>query len=543
MSRVIHKNNGNIYSLFNNDYFNIIALLTVSSLLFMFNLGGYPLFDPDEAIHAQIAKTIVDTGNWITPTFNGQNFYDKPILYFWMNAASFSLFGVSEFAARLPAAVFGILGVILTYFIGKNLFDRATALLSGLILTTSFEYIILSRIVVHDITLAIAITASLLFFYLGYNTQNKKWIYHLPLYVFLGIGSLAKGPIGILLPAGIIFLFLSLSRELRELKKMGLWWGIPLTLLVASPWYVLIAIKNPDYLYYFFINQNIDRFLSPYARHAAPFYFYIPILVGGILPWTFFLIQAIGHMIPRRFTDLNEKKEMMFLMCWLAVIFLFFSVASSKLITYILPVFPSVALMLGKYWKDYIYSDVRYVKGVSYALYVFSGTLVCFSIGLIFYVRYSRPEYIAISIPVAIFMLVLSVISVFYTYKDKRFSQFVIVGIFMVFLIFYSNYYIMPEVGHYRSTRELSDKINTVLKDKEPLCFYDGQENSIIYYTGRSPIRIPNKRALQELLNLKERQYIIMKIKDYKELKDIMGKRAKIIMQEGKYLLLEIQKV
>jgi len=304
-----------------------------------------------------------------------------------------------------------------------------------------------------------------------------------------------------------------------------------------------MAIKNPDYLYYFFLNQNIDRFLSPHARHAAPFYFYIPVLAGGIFPWTFFLIQAIAHMVPRRFSELKEKKEMTFLLCWFAVIFLFFTIASSKLITYILPVFSSLALMLGKYWKDYIYSETKHGKGVSYALYIFSGTLVCFSLSLIFYGGYSRPEYMNISIPLAVFIIILSVASLFYTYKDKRLSQFALIGIFIVFLICYINYYIMPEVGRYRSTREISSKINTLLKDEEPLCFYDGQENSIIYYTGRSPTKIPDKRALQKLLNSKARQYMVMKVKDYKELKDIIGNRAKIIIEQGKYLLLEIQKV
>jgi 4-amino-4-deoxy-L-arabinose transferase-like glycosyltransferase len=176
-------------------------------VLFFFRLGSHALWDRDEGLQASTSKDMILNSNWITPTYNGENFYDKPALFNWFVAISFLIFGFTEFAARLPAAIFGWGGVIVTYYLGRKMFNAKTGFLSAVILATSAEYIVLSRVVVHDISLTFFTTLALAFFYIGYQNENKRRLKFLLGYAALGLAALAKGPVGLLLPVMVIGCF------------------------------------------------------------------------------------------------------------------------------------------------------------------------------------------------------------------------------------------------------------------------------------------------------------------------------------------------
>ncbi len=179
-------------------YILVLSLLCI--VLFFFRMGSHALWDRDEGLHASTSKEMILSNNWITPSYNGENFYDKPALFNWFVAISFLIFGFTEFAARLPAAMFGWGGVIATYYLGRKMFNPKTGFLSAVILATSTEYIALSRVVVHDISLMFFITLALAFFYTGYQSENKRRLNFLLGYAALGLAALAKGPVGLLLP-------------------------------------------------------------------------------------------------------------------------------------------------------------------------------------------------------------------------------------------------------------------------------------------------------------------------------------------------------
>ena len=270
----------------------VLILLCVCLIVFFFRLGTRPLWDRAEGKHAVTSKEMVLSGDWITTTFNGENFYDKPILFNWLAALSFLVFGFTEFAARLPAAILGLGCVGVTYLLGRRMFGPTTGFLGGMILATSVLFITLSRAVVHDMALVFFMVLAQYFFYLGYTVEGRRKTYFLLFYGCLGFAVLAKGPIGVLLPGLIIGLLLLLKGQLRFLKEMEMGWGLLIFLMIAAPWYVLISLKNSDYAGYFFIENNIMRFLSPEADHARPFWFYFPVLLGGFSPWSFFLTLA-----------------------------------------------------------------------------------------------------------------------------------------------------------------------------------------------------------------------------------------------------------
>ncbi|RPJ03710.1 MAG: glycosyltransferase family 39 protein, partial [Deltaproteobacteria bacterium] len=369
---------GDIWS---REAFLIFLLLALCYFAFFFHFGTHPLWNGEEAMHATISKEMVLAGDWITPTFNGEKFYDKPALHNWFVSLSFLIFGLTEFAARLPSALLGTGCVLVVYLLGRSMFGPMVGFFSGVILATSAEAIILSRVVIHDIALVFFITLSLFIFYHGFKGGTHRKRYFLLFYASSGFAVLAKGPVGVLLPALIIGLFLIVQKKADLLRELVNLRGIILFLAIAAPWYILISLKNRDYGEYFLIHQNLMNFLSAEARHRSPFYFYFPVLLGGFLPWSFFLPFALIRAYRRTFKE--RETATVFLVLWFLVIFLFFSAASSKLSSYILPLFPAVSLLVGVFWNDCLKTPEReFRKGFLCSFNSFLGILAAVLIHL-----------------------------------------------------------------------------------------------------------------------------------------------------------------
>jgi len=300
----------------------ISTLVAVCLALFFFSLGDRALWDIDEGKHATTSQDMVLSGDWITPQYNGEKFYDKPPLHNWLVAISFLIFGFTEFAARLPAALLGLGCVMTTYLLGRQIFGVTAAFLSSLVLASSAEYIVLSRVVVHDISLTFFITLALALFYLGYKNEKHRRRLFFAGYAAMGFAVLAKGPIGVLLPVTIIGLFIIFKRQLNFLREMQIGWGILIFFAIASPWYILISLRDPEYVRYFFIEKNLGSFISKEVRHSEPFYFHIPLLMGGMFPWSTFLPLALFRGFRSRGTTYNDGT--LFALIWFAVIFIFF---------------------------------------------------------------------------------------------------------------------------------------------------------------------------------------------------------------------------
>ncbi len=309
-------------------------------------LGHFPLIGTDESRYMEIPREMIERGDYITPTLNYVKYFEKPPLHYWFNAVAIKIFGETEFAGRFFGTLWGVLGILLMYHIGRKLFGRREALLSAIILGTSIGIIAQARINITDTTLTICMTACLGFFLLAIqeNEQNKGRYYYL-FYIFSALAVLAKGLIGIVLPGGVIFCYILITRRWRLLREMRLVTGILLFLLVSAPWFVIVSIRNPEFARFFFVHEHFERFLTKVHGRYQPPWFFIPILIGVMLPWSFFIPTAIARIWQERKQTGADNR--LFLLLWAAVIFVFFSISDSKLIPYILPVYPAVALLLG----------------------------------------------------------------------------------------------------------------------------------------------------------------------------------------------------
>lgn len=351
------------------------------TLFFGLFLGIRPLSTPDEGRYAEIPREMALSGDLITPRLNGVKYFEKPPLFYWLESASIKLFGLGEFTLRLLPMLLGVLGCLLVYGAGRRLFGRVAGLASALTLATSLLYYAHTRILILDMGVAIFMVGALLSYLLA--TQEKEEglqnAFLVGFFSFSALAVLAKGLIGAVLPGAIILLWTLPFKRWKELFLAFKPWGIVLFFALAAPWHLFVSLKNPEFFDFYFIHEHFTRFLTTEHGRYKPFLFFVPIFLGGFFPWVAFLGQVFQG-IKEHF---RSDRILQFLILATGFIFLFFSFSKSKLIPYILPLFPLVSLLIGReiarFWEGkatdkrpfsvYIFLAVSLAMAAPIALY------------------------------------------------------------------------------------------------------------------------------------------------------------------------------
>ncbi|CUH93948.1 hypothetical protein P22_0010 [Propionispora sp. 2/2-37] len=336
-------------------WLHLAMIVCVAGILMFSYLGTQPLLDPDEPVYAETAKEMFTFHDIISPRIYGEFWYDKPPMYYWLVAGAFKIFGVGEFAARFPSALFAVGGAIAVYLAGRRMFSERGGLLSALVLATSLEYFYLGNAAVTDMTLTFFLTTALLsFFHRNYYA----------FYVFAALSVVTKGPVGLFFCGVIVGIYLLITSNWMTLKNMKLVRGTVLFSVIALPWYLAMYWQHGMAFIDTFLGfHNVTRFLQPEHVSGKIWYFYIPVLLIGFFPWTAFLAQAFTEGVKEK----GEKRNAcIFLALWASAVFLFFSLSQTKLISYILPMFPPLALLVG-YYLDKVWEQKRYgaLKGTA----------------------------------------------------------------------------------------------------------------------------------------------------------------------------------
>ena len=340
---------------------DLTALAIFFGVVFFQLLGRWPLIEPDEGRYSEIPREMLERGDFITPLLNYVKYFEKPPLHYWLNALSFSLFGQNEFAARFAGTLCGLLTVLFTYWLGRRLFERRVGLMAALIIGSSGGFLVQARINITDMTLTFCLTLCLGSFLLAIRDEGpKKGLYYYLGYAGAALAVLAKGLIGIVFPGGIIFLFLLCRKRWRLLAEMRLVSGTILFLLIAAPWFILVSLRNPEFAQFFFIHEHFERFLTKVHRRYQPVWFFLPVLLGTMLPWSFFIPEALRRAWRERRSDQGDT--LAYLAIWALLIFAFFSKSSSKLVPYILPIFPPLALLIAWRWQKAVDEGLGVLK-------------------------------------------------------------------------------------------------------------------------------------------------------------------------------------
>lgn len=338
----------------------IWLLIAFLAVVWFANLEVRKLIRPDEGRYAEVPREMVATGDWVTPRQNGYKYFEKPVLQYWATAAAYELFGVAHWTARLWPALTGFLGILLVGWVGTRFWGVRAGTLAAAVTASSLLYALIAHINTLDMGVTFFLNLGMLALMLAQQPdpdrtsmrRNRRlmWL----AWAALGLAVLSKGLIGAALPAAALVVYTLWSRDWALWKRMHFFSGLAVFFAVAAPWFVLVSIRNPEFFHFFFIHEHFERFLTKTHSRVGPPWYFIPILIAGMLPWTLLMFDAVARAAvsreaarePGRQAGFQPKR---FLLTWILFVFVFFSASGSKLPSYILPIFPALALLIGEY--------------------------------------------------------------------------------------------------------------------------------------------------------------------------------------------------
>lgn len=330
-------------------YMLSLVLAACFAAFFLFDIGGRNISSPDEGRYIEIPREMVETGDYVLPRLNGILYFEKPPLFYWLEASAVKTLGVSEWAMRLWPALLGLFGALMTYGVARRFYGRAAGVVAGTVVATSLMYYALARFVILDMAESVLMSAALFSFLLAAEEKDDRksiW-WSRGGHVAAALAVLAKGLIGVLLPGLIGLAWIAIIGRWSFVRRALTPSGIALFLLIVLPWHIMAAMRNADFLWFYFVHEHLMRFTTTVHRRDGPLWYFIPVLAVGFLPWTGYLWHALRDALPTWKTR-GERPVEIFLLLWVGIVFFFFSISDSKLPPYILPIFPPLAILVGR---------------------------------------------------------------------------------------------------------------------------------------------------------------------------------------------------
>jgi len=395
---------------------DVVWVALISAVVFFLFLGCRPLSNPDEGRYSEIPREMVATHDYVTPRLDGVKYFEKPPLLYWISAGAFRAAGFSEWTTRFGVAFFATIGTVLVFLGARANFDRETGFWSAAILGTCLLYYGLSRVALLDLPIAVLMAAVLFAFQIAIDTPSKTgeglvlgaraprppqrlfadkrrllfWF----MYAAMGLAVLTKGLIGFLLPGLVMAAWIALLNRWKDLRPFYPFSGSVVLLAIAVPWHVLVARANSDFLYFYFVHEHYLRFTTNLHDRYQPWWYFIPVMVLGLFPWTIFLVQAGVAHLRGGWASRKLNSTSWFLVLWVVLVMAFFSKSQSKLIPYIAPVFPALAVLLASYLTRVLRADAG-ARGVRIGLWIFTSLAAVLGLALLFAKIPIKPAEIA----------------------------------------------------------------------------------------------------------------------------------------------------
>ncbi len=482
----------------------ITILFLTCYALFLFGNNFLTLTDPDEVFYSLTAKEMAVKNEWMTPLIFGQPQFEKPPLTYWLIETAFKTWGESPFTARIFPAVFALIGVMAVYWLGLLGFkDERKAFLSALVLATSALFAGMAKMVFTDMIFSVFILCAFTMFMLAFTDRRRQAIGFIGFYVFCALATLTKSPLGFLVPQLAVILFLMYQRQTKILIN---WWvaaGILLYAVIALPWYAYIYQHyGHAFIQEFFYNDHWRRLLVAEHKSNDHWYFYPVTMAAGLFPWSLFLIASWVDLFKRLKSSVTVMDYLS--LSWILAVLLVFQMAHSKLASYILPLFPALALMTGNFLGN-ILSQIQHRKKVQNLLCASFAVLALLGIAAMAGQKFYR-HYITSLLPMYFLsgaLISLSGIGITLAFKE-RFQGALYVLALALCPVFLTAFMIRTDLEGYVSSHEASEYIPprslgvmTVLTSKpnaRGIRFYTGQDVAAVDFTGKqffSPHPIP----------------------------------------------------
>lgn len=403
-----------------------VGIVVFYLVMYLFPLGVRPLTIPDESRYAEIPREMLNSGDWVVPRYNGLRYFEKPPLGYWMNAVSIAVFGENAFAVRLPSALAVGLTTLLVFLFARRTFrNRRIALYAALIQLSFMEVYAVGTINVLDNLLTLLLGGGIMCFYLAATADKTKQavLFWVASGFCLGLAFLTKGFLALAIPVLVLVPWMLWQGKWRSLMSYG-WVVVFVALLVVLPWAILVQSREADFWRYFFWVEHIQRFSAPNAQHKAPFYYYLGYLPVLAFPWLT-LIPAAAKGLQESGRKANDPPLFRFLWLWLVLPFLFFSISSGKLATYVLPCFPPLAILIAAGLHHYLQRERTswYQAGLAVNLSVIGLLLItlmlmqALDLGRSAYAKHEFMSYVSLSLS---FVLVLAAGFLAFTVKQQE---------------------------------------------------------------------------------------------------------------------------
>jgi 4-amino-4-deoxy-L-arabinose transferase-like glycosyltransferase len=348
----------------------ILLAVALLGLAWFVGLGHRDLFQTDEGRYAEIPREMLVSGDWVTPRLDTLKYFEKPPLQYWATAVAYTIFGESNGSSRLWTALLGFLGILVTAFAARRLYDARTAWCAALVLVGSVYYAVMGHFNTLDMGVSFFMSGSLFGFLLAMQESDIKArrLFMYVAWACAALATLSKGLEAVVLPGAVFLLYVVITRDWVRFKQLHIIGGLLIYIVITAPWFLLVSARNPDFNQFFFVHEHFQRFLTTVHHRVQPWWFFIPILVFGLflfLPqFIRALVRFVIHELVLRYLRRNasvtgeEKAEIaligsrfdlsLFLWIWCGFVFVFFSLSDSKLASYILPIFPALALLVGR---------------------------------------------------------------------------------------------------------------------------------------------------------------------------------------------------
>jgi 4-amino-4-deoxy-L-arabinose transferase-like glycosyltransferase len=481
----------------NQDKILFLLLMVSFSSFFAFN-GYINIADPVESNYALTAKEMVLSKDWLSPQIYGKYWFDKPIFFYWQIAAAFKLFGFTEFAARFCPALMGIFSTLLMFWFGKKLFpNKQTGLIGGLILATSFEFWVLAKMVITDMTLFFFFNAALVCFFLAYRGVAKEKNYYYLFYLFCGLATLTKGPIGFLLPGLIGLLFLGWSKNWSELKNMRILPGLVLFLIAVLPWYYAMYLKHGQafILNFFGVHNYLRATVSEHPKDNV-FYYYFAVLILGFFPWIAFLPQTVKNLWAKGSGRKNIDPETKFMITWTGVVLLFFQSMATKYCTYTFPILFPLSLLTARFFvaRQETRSEKPVVKMLGWpVVYIFLFSLLILGMA---YIASRHINYPLVNLLPLLLVVIIGYGCCFnfaFTGDIKKFlvSLLTTTLLFNVFLV----KDVMIPYAKTRSAKDIGLILHDIYRPGDLLLSYGNYHTSATFYSGKQILDLTRENS------------------------------------------------
>ena len=343
------------------------VLAFIFGVIFFYELGDVNLVNPDEGRYAEVPREMVASGDYVTPRLNGVLYFEKPPLVYWAVAGALRLFGNGEMGVRSVPALFALAGVLVACAATRRIAGRNAGMAAGIVLGSSVLYFALGRILLLDMAVSTLMSVTLFCFILAVREPpgGKRRTLFYGLYASAALATLAKGLIGFLVPGAVMFFWLLIFNQWPRLRPLYLPSGIALFLAIAAPWHVLAAQRNPQWANFYFVREHWERFTTTEHGRYEPVWYFVPVIVLGLFPWVGGLWPALRSRLAGGWRRRHENADAWFFVTWAVFIFLFFSKSQSKLVPYILPVFPPLAVLIGCWLADvWAAREARRIRGL-----------------------------------------------------------------------------------------------------------------------------------------------------------------------------------